>query len=81
MLEIEGKMYLTAKEAAARLNELAGRRPDQKQIDEAYVRNLARHGRIGKYELDGRTNLYPAADIERVIVLDRPGRHTVRRSA
>src|SRR5437868_11542688 len=52
--------WLTAREATVTLKQNSGR----DDIPDSYIRSLARLGKVETKELDGRTVLYRAQDIE-----------------
>lgn len=59
--------WITGKEATAILRNNS-RRDD---IPDSYIRSLARAGKVDFKELDGRTNLYRASDVESYVVKRR----------
>lgn len=56
--------WLTAKEATALLNKNSGR----ENINEGYIRVLARSGKVAVKNLDKRTRLYRRSDLVNMVV-------------
>jgi hypothetical protein len=63
---IDLDQYYTAKEAAEELSRRSGKR-----IDAAYMRNLARYGKLHPKRINSRLNLYPKYEIDNYIVEGR----------
>ena len=58
--------YYTAKEAAETLSRNSGKR-----IDAAYVRLLARYGKLHPKRINARLNLYPKVEVDNYVVEER----------
>ncbi len=71
ILRINDKDWMTPKEAVERLRV----RFKLNTINDDYVRRLANLGKVEKLSLNGRTNVYSAADIEKIEILKGPGAH------
>jgi len=65
--------WITAREATKILSEKAGR-----PISPSYVRSLVRLGKVETKELDGRTNVYKASDVENYVVQPRHKRKAIK---
>lgn len=62
--------WLTAAQAA----EIISRNSD-KDISSAYVRQLARYGKLRPRHITNRLSLYKRDEVEKIIVEDRGGKH------
>lgn len=63
---IDLEQYYTAKEAADVLS-----RNSAKLISPAYVRNLAKYGKLTPKRINSRLNLYPKSQVDAYVVEDR----------
>lgn len=63
---IDLDQYYTAKEAAEVLSIRSGKR-----IDAAYIRSLARYGKLHPKQINTRLNLYPKYEIDNYTVEER----------
>lgn len=64
--QIDLEQYYTAKEAATVLTKNSG-----KPIDAAYVRMLAKYGKLTPKPISTRLNLYPKSQVDAYVVEER----------